>query len=427
MESHRLGDIDIRIGKRGSREYAKVSYPLRYGCFSEVVFPEYRCQFNLNGELKFIQGRGPDWPHPSEWLKRSAGGDWIYYAAGEYRETFDLFGEYYLPRLPYRSNCIFSSDPFRHAAVRSAVRAWGSLSEQLKGLLSAADPGPLRDFLERLCEQGPAALVRRAERLHALLGGPVTVLPPETRHVDYDVIPVAVADGCLYQCSFCAVKSEKGFRVRSLDDIRRQVEGLRELYAQDLRNHNSVFLAHHDALAAGGEPIEFAASQAHAVFELGASHMQGARLFLFGSADSLLRAREDVFQAIHGLPFHTHINIGLESADPETLHVLGKPVGAGQVEEAFDRMLEVNRRHPKIEVSANFVFGGRLPRGHLPSLVSMTQRKLNRFWEKGGLYLSPLLDSVPLQGQEKRKLLQDFREVKIRARLPTYLYLIQRL
>jgi hypothetical protein len=122
--------------------------------------------------------------------------------------------------------------------------------------------------------------------LQALIGGPVTVLPPGTRHADYDVIPIAFADGCLYPCAFCAVKSEKTFRARSPDDVRGQIEGLRELYADDLRNRNSVLQAHHDALAAGKEPIEFAASQAHAVFELGASHMQGARLFLFGCADS---------------------------------------------------------------------------------------------------------------------------------------------
>ena len=125
--------------------------------------------------------------------------------------------------------------------------------------------------------------------------------------------------------------------------------------------------------------------------------------------------------------FHTHINVGLESADPETLEAIGKPITAQRVEEAFERMLEINRDYPNIEVSANFVCGGQLPPGHLPSLVSLTREKLDRYWEKGALYLSPLLDGVPLQASEKRELVRDFREVKMRARMPTYLYLIQRL
>ncbi len=141
----------------------------------------------------------------------------------------------------------------------------------------------------------------------------------------------------------------------------------------------------------------------------------------------LLSVREDLFRTIHGLPFHTHINIGLESADPETLEAIGKPLTAQRVEEAFERMLEINGDYPNIEVSANFVCGGQLPSGHLSSLVSLTLEKLDRYWDKGALYLSPLLDRVPLQGNEKRKLVRDFQEVKRRARLPTFLYLIQRL
>ena len=427
MENHRLGDLEIVINKRGSRDYTKVSYPLRYGCFSEVASSEIICQFGLNGELRFLQGRGPNWPHPAEWLKRTAGGDWVYYSAGEYREIFDLFGEYYVPRLPYRSNCIFRNDPFQNDPVKAALQAWGSLCERLRQFLPDIPAGSLKDFVQGVCENDPGELLNRAERFHSLLGGRLTVLPPDTRHVDYDVIPVVVADGCLYHCAFCSVKSARTFQPRSPDNVRAQIEGLRELYARDLGNYNSIFLAHHDALAAGGEPIEFAASRAYETLEIETSRMKGARLFLFGSVDSLLSSREDVFRMIHGLPFHTHINIGLESADPETLEAIGKPITARLVEETFERMLEINRDYPNIEVSANFVCGRQLPPGHLPSLVSLTREKLDRYWEKGALYLSPLLDGVPLEVDEKRQLVRDFREVKMRARMPTYLYLIQRL
>ncbi len=428
MESHRLGDLEIVLDKRGPREYAKVSYPLRFGCFSEIISPDVACQFGLNGDLKFLQGRGPEWPHPAEWLKRSAGGDWVYYSAGEYREIFDLFGEYYVPRLSYPSNCIFRSDPFKNAAVKSALRAWDSLCGQLKQSLPGIPSGQLKEFVRSVCDRDSAGLVRRAGDFHDRIGGRVSVLPPDARHVDYDVMPVVVADGCLYHCAFCTVKSARTFEPRNLDDIRTQIEGLRAFYERELCNYNSIFLAHHDALAAGGERIEFAAGYGYETLEMKASYMKdGAHLFLFGSADSLLSAREDVFRTIRELPFQTYINVGLESADPETLSAIGKPITARKVEEAFERMLVINRDYPNIEISANFVFGEQLPAGHLPSLVSLTRGKLDRYWDKGALYLSPLLNGVPLEIHEKREIVRDFQEVKRKARLPAFLYLIQRL
>ncbi|MBW2310040.1 MAG: hypothetical protein JRF35_03065 [Deltaproteobacteria bacterium] len=80
METLELDPFTITIDKEGSREYAKVSYPIRYGCFSEIKSPEYVIQYNLNGEIKFIQGRTQSWPHPAEWLmdgRRKPKGDMI--------------------------------------------------------------------------------------------------------------------------------------------------------------------------------------------------------------------------------------------------------------------------------------------------------------------------------------------------------------
>lgn len=427
MQSYRVGDLEITLDKWGLREYTKVSYPVRYGCFSEFCSPKWACQFNLNGELKFIQGRGKDWPHPAEWLKRTAGNDWIYYSSGEYGEIFDLFGEYYLPCLSYPSNSIFSMSLLDHEAEQSAIRAWGSLCETLNSISSSTAPGPLRDFLQRVCEHDPDTLQRKAERLHALIGGQVTVLPPDTRHVDYDVLPLVVADGCLYNCGFCAVKSDHAFRPRTEQNIVEQVEGLRSIYARDLPNYNAVFLGQHDALQAGAELLEFAAAKAYDGLEMARSHMKGPRLFLFGSTDSLLQSSEGLFETLSRLPFHTYINVGLESADPSTLTALEKPITAWMVEHAFERMLEINRRYPRIEISANFIFGGQLPPTHLSSLRSLVRAKLNRFSEKGAVYLSPLIYAVPLRGDGKRKLVRQFRKVKIESRLPMYLYLIQRL
>ncbi len=133
-----IDNLHITIDKEGARAYSKVSYPLRYGRFSEIKTPEYVFQFNLNGELKFINGRGKGWPDRSEWLKRTITDDWVYYSAGGYDGSYDSFGEYYIPRLSYPSNNINSSDPFNDNAVMSAIKAWGRLHENLTDLNSGS-------------------------------------------------------------------------------------------------------------------------------------------------------------------------------------------------------------------------------------------------------------------------------------------------
>ncbi len=60
MESYQLEDLIIMLNKEGAREPAKVSYPIRYGSFSDIKTHEHTFQFNLNGEIKFIQGLEQD-------------------------------------------------------------------------------------------------------------------------------------------------------------------------------------------------------------------------------------------------------------------------------------------------------------------------------------------------------------------------------
>jgi hypothetical protein len=59
---------------------------------------------------------------------------------------------------------------------------------------------------------------------------------------------------------------------------------------------------------------------------------------------------------------------------------------------------------------------------HYRSIVELTRNRLDRFYSKGAIYLSPLNTS-----HNNRRLLRKFVEIKNLRRLPTYLYLIQRL
>jgi hypothetical protein len=424
MESYQIGGLSITLNKEGTREYAKVSYPIRYGFYSEITTADYVFQFNLNGEIKFIQGLGKTWPDPSEWLKRTVGNDWIYYSTGGYSGVYDSFGEYYLPCPSYPSNAFTVGNPFDDQAVRSAIRSWHELQAGMKALISDAVPERLKSFLILVIKNNPEILKQKSFRFHELIGERVSVLPPDTRHVDYEVIPITVADGCLYSCGFCRVKSQQDFAPRPKESITGQIEKLKEFYGKDVRNYNSIFLGQHDALNADAELLEFAAKYAYERFEFESSNIEGANLFLFGSADSLLNSQDALFESLEKLPFSTYINIGLESADSKTLAAIKKPITAETVDEAFVRMLEINRRYNKIEVTANFVFGDNLPSSHLSSFFELTGKRLKRPYGKGAIYFSPLISS----GVEKnRGMVRKFYRVKTLSPIPTYIYLIQRL
>jgi hypothetical protein len=427
MLSCQLDDHVLTLDKRGSRQFTKVSYPIRYGRFAEIQTPEALYQVNLNGEIKYLQGRDPGWPHAAEWLKRTAGNDWIYYSSGDYKGVYELFGEYYVPCLSYQSNSLFSEDPFDHPSVKSAIRSWEDLLKNLRRYRSAAIPEAFKDFITRMLENDADSLGARSEQLHHLLGGPVTVLPPDTRHVDYDVIPVIVADGCVYHCGFCGVKSGRSFSVRSRNDILTQITRLREFYGDDRSNYNSIFLGQHDALRAGRETIEFAASRAYDLLDFGNSTMKEPRLFLFGSVDALLESEEATLRMLNELPFYSTINVGFESADTATLKALQKPLTGDRVRGAFHRMQEINQEFQNLEVTANFVLGEGLPPSHFDSLSDLTANHREPATLKGAFYLSPLLGGTGQTGVRRRRILKNFNELKTRSPVPTFLYLIQRL
>jgi len=318
-------------------------------------------------------------------------------------------------------------NPLEDKAVRLAIGAWWKLQGELRGLIRRGLPDRIEEFLVCVSYWSEESLRSRSDQFHDLIGGPVTVLPPDSRHVDYDVIPVIVADGCFYNCGFCRVKSGQDFAPRSPKNITEQMENLKRFYGPDLRNYNALFLGHHDALRAGRELLELAAGTAYEMFEFSHSYMKGAFLFLFGSVDSLLHTEETLFEFLNSLPFSTYLNIGLESGDQETLASLRKPVPVGTVREAFNRMGEINRKYEKVEITANFVFGPALPPGHLPSVIGLLQGDGKRCLGKGTAYLSPLIDDHRLDSGARRDLLRQFNKVKTESRLPVYLYLIQRL
>lgn len=425
MKTYRLQNLKVTLASEGAKKYTKASYPVFYGRYTEIDYNGIRCRLNSNGEVKYLAGTGPEWPHPAEWLKRTMGHDWVYYSTGSYYSgVVDLFGEYYLPCPSYPTNSLFKENPFARQGVIAAIQEWEKLVRFFSTLAAKGAGGSsseLQEFLAKAGRASAAHLRGRTDRLHRILAAKISVLPPDCRHVDYDVIPLIISDGCLYNCGFCEIKSGLEQSGRSKGEIMTQLQALKKYFGTDLANYNSVYLGQHDSLCARQENIFVAAEQAYKVLEIEKSCMLGPRLFLFGSAESFLAKNSSFWHCLNRLPFYTHINLGLESFDDATLKYLKKPVSGAQMLEAFEGMRAVNRYCTNVEVSANFLLGDNLPAGHMETLEQVLAKKERREG-KGCIYFSPLKGST-----NTRKLLDRFRTLKQKSSMEACLYLIQRL
>lgn len=148
----------------------------------------------------------------------------------------------------------------------------------------------------------------------------------------------------------------------------------------------------------------------------------GPHPILFGSVGSFLAARPALFEHLNRLPFYTYINIGFESADAETLSLIGKPITPEEVKNAFEKMKEINAAFDQIEITGNFVAGDNLSPEHEGTLADLLKHAGSRRQSKGAVYISPLKETP-----KKRELLPRFYKIQEESRLPVFVYLIQRL
>ena len=413
--------VSIEINCRGAREYTKMSYPVKYGLFSRLETQELVFEFNLNHEICHAKSKTDGWSHPSEWMKRTMGNDWVYYSTGGYAGVVESIGEYYLPNLMYQTNSLLGGKPFETPEVTKISSDWHTLLSEII-IRNPALPATAAQWLGKVKQVLPEDLARKAETLFTISGARATVLPPDARHSDYDIIPITIQDGCLYKCRFCKVKNKKVFRERSRQDIRNQILGLKSLYGRDLVNYNAVFLGEHDALNAPMDLILYAAKTAHEELGFTNAYMKKPMLYFFGSVDALLRADDRLFDRLNRLHFHTCINIGLESADDATLSLIGKPVSAQKVKIAFEKIQTINQRFARVEMTCNFVMDRELPESHTQAMMDLVRGQINQTRPKGSVYLSPLKFGTP-----SREILFDFYHLKTQSRLPMFLYIIQRL
>ena len=418
--NYATSDLRFTLFKKGETAYSKMSFPIHCGIYSEIETKEYIFQFNLNAEILRAKGKGREWAHPHEWLKRTPGDDWVYYSTGGYTGVFEATGEYYLPNFQYPTNSILGGHPFALEEITRISGAWHQLLKEVQA--RAIDlPEVFGTFLKDVIANSPDKLSQKAERLHAIIGGRISVLPPDARHVDYNIIPLTISEGCLYKCAFCKVKNKAVFTEKNNAEIIDQIRQLKQLYNRDLVNYNSLFLGEHDALQTSSERILFSIERACKEFDFDHSYIAGTNIFLFGSVTSLLNAPDQFFRHLAELNVMTYINIGLESADQQTLDKIGKPLTEKLVQEAFWRSQDINDRFPFVEITANFLMDENLPDNHYKKILELIRERQVHVKPKGSIYFSPLTFDRP-----SRSRLFEFNRIKVQSRLPTYLYIIQR-
>ncbi len=419
-ETFENNHLKITLKKKGFNRYTKISFPVKYGIYSEIETDKYIFQFNLEDEIVRAKSKDISWINPSEWLKRTMGNDWIYYSTGGYSGVFEAIGEYYLPNFQYSTNSLIGGKPFKEHLVCRIVTKWHEIIKKIDKYNDV--PGKFNTFIKNILDRSDNHLSRKAEKLFKIIHNRASVLPPDARHVDYDIIPVNISLGCLYHCRFCRVKTRHGFSLLSRKNITCQIKSLKRLYGKDIINYNSIFLGEHDGLNAPVDLIVFAAEQACYEFDFRHSYMGPGRLFLFGSVDALLGMAKRDFEKLCALPFYIHINIGLESADQETLDLLGKPLSVEKIREAYIMIRNINIKYDNIEISSNFIFDDTLPENHYTALLKLVDLEYKSFKNKGDIYLSPLHTGAPSRAE-----LYKFNYLKMRCPVPTFLYIIQRL
>ncbi len=419
--------ISVVPSRRGVYQPTKGDFPVRYGERGIVTTAELELEFDRAGRLRTARGLSREWPHPGEYLKRTDGNDWVYYALGEYADFLGLYGEHYLPCPDYPTNRPLGGEPFRRPAVREVLRAWPEAIQDLRKHGSSLNKDQ-RLFADRVVDAStPESLANDAKRLHEIIGSAIPVLPPDARHVDYDVVPLIVTDGCRYGCRFCCVNDGLGLAPRSRGRISEQITELRQWLGPQIGNLQGLFLGLHDALAADDDLLRWVIDEAARQLGFEGSPFRRPQLTMFGSVDSLLTKGELFYKWLDDLPWSSFINVGLEAADSKTLRRLGKPLSLAKVQAGFERMLELNSRFTNLEVTANFVLMPEDGEAADESLVELLASRVTKPTSRGACYLSPLMVGSRRPRTNRRALIQRVHRLQRAAPLPMSLYLIQRL
>ena len=141
--------------------------------------------------------------------------------------------------------------------------------------------------------------------------------PPSEAHS----LIVQVTIGCSHnKCTFCDMYREKCFRIRRLDEVKRDFEAARQMY----RKVDRIFLADGDALMCRAEHMAEILCYIREIFP------ECERVTSYGSPASILCKTQDELNMLHTLGLDM-IYLGLESGSDEVLRRVNKGETADEI------------------------------------------------------------------------------------------------
>lgn len=138
--------------------------------------------------------------------------------------------------------------------------------------------------------------------------------------------------GCSHnKCSFCNMYKSKKFTIKSLEDIKNDINYFRQIYAHIKR----IFLADGDALIIKAEELNEILAYIKKLFP------ECSRITLYGSPKSILRKTPQELSDLKDLGL-SMIYMGVESGNDEVLNDINKGVNSEDLIKAAKRVKDAN-------------------------------------------------------------------------------------
>ena len=138
--------------------------------------------------------------------------------------------------------------------------------------------------------------------------------------------------GCSHnKCSFCNMYKSKKFTIKSLEDIKNDINYFRQIYAHIKR----IFLADGDALIIKAEELKEILAYIKKLFP------ECSRVTLYGSPKSILRKTPQELSDLKDLGL-SMIYMGVESGNDEVLNDINKGVNSEDLIKAAKRVKDAN-------------------------------------------------------------------------------------
>ena len=184
---------------------------------------------------------------------------------------------------------------------------------------------------------------------------------------------VQVTIGCSHnKCTFCDMYKEKQFRVRKLEDVKRDFDEARRAYRQVDR----IFLADGDALMCRPEHMAEILRYIRELFP------ECERVTSYGSPASILVKKQEDLNMLHELGLDM-IYLGLESGSDEVLRRVNKGETADEIVRAGLMVKEAG-----MKLSVTCIAGlGSLELSEEHAIKTAEALSLMRDWQEGKFYL----------------------------------------